>query len=136
MEEAPPRRRPQLAIDGFGYAHWLMLLGIIAIAAAIKLVIGHAGDAEPLAPALFMSGGLAVFLLGDVLFRLVLRLGTGRPRAVAALLALAAIPLGTEGAGAAQIGAVVLVLGATIAYERARARSPGGRLRRRPARAL
>jgi low temperature requirement protein LtrA len=136
MEEAAPGRRPQLAIDAFGYAHWLMLLGIIAIAAALKMVIGHADETEALAPALFLSCGLAAFLAGDVIFRLVLRIGTGRPRAVAAVLALAAIPLGTEVAGAAQIGAVVLVLGATIAYERTRARSSGGRVRRRPARAL
>jgi low temperature requirement protein LtrA len=136
MEEAAPGRRPRLAIDAFGYAHWLMLLGIIAIAAALKMVIGHAGETEALAPALFLSCGLAAFLAGDVIFRLVLRIGTGRPRAAAAVLALAAIPLGTEVAGAAQIGAVVLVLGATIAYERIRARSPGGGVRRRPARAL
>jgi low temperature requirement protein LtrA len=123
MGGAPPPRRPQLAIDGFGYAHWLMLLGIIAIAAALKLVIGHADETEALAPALFLSCGVAAFLVGDVIFRLVLRIGTGGPRAVAALLALAAIPLGTEVAGAAQIGAVVAVLAGTIAYERAQAKT-------------
>jgi low temperature requirement protein LtrA len=118
MEEAAPARRPQLAIDGFGYAHWLMLLGIIAVAAALKTVIGHADETVGLAQALFLSCGLAVFLLGDVLFRIFLGLGTGRFRAAAAMLALAAVPLGTEVAGVAQLAAVLAVLGAMVALER------------------
>ena len=118
IDAAPPERRPQLAIDAFGYAHWLMLLGIVAVAAALKTVIGHASDTVGLAQALFLSGGLAAFLLGDVIFRAVLRIGPGRWRGAAALVALATVPLGTEVAGVAQLAALVLVLGGAIALER------------------
>jgi low temperature requirement protein LtrA len=118
MDAAEPSRRPQLAIDAFGYAHWLMLLGIVAVAAALKSVIGHASDTLGLAQALFLSGGLATFLLGDVIFRAVLRIGPGRWRGAAALVALAAVPLGTALAGVVQLAALVLVLGAAIALER------------------
>jgi low temperature requirement protein LtrA len=118
MERASPARRPKLAIDAFGYAHWLMLLGIVAIAAALKTVIGHASDSVALAPALFLAGGLAVFLVGDVLFRAVLRIGVGRWRAAAAVLALATVPLGTELAGVVQLAALVVVLGGALALDR------------------
>jgi len=118
MDAAEPSRRPQLAIDAFGYAHWLMLLGIVAVAAALKSVIGHASDTVGLAQALFLSGGLATFLLGDVIFRAVLRIGPGRWRGAAAAVALAAVPLGTEVAGVVQLAGLVLVLGAAIALER------------------
>jgi low temperature requirement protein LtrA len=119
MTAAAPSKRPQLAIDAFGYAHWLMLLGIIAIAAALKTVIGHASDTLGLAQALFLSGGLAAFLAGDVVFRAALRIGPGRWRAAAAVVALAAVPLGTAVAGVAQLAALVLVGGAAFALERA-----------------
>ena len=119
MDAADPIDRPMLAIDAFGYGHWLMLLGIIAIAAALKTVIGHAGDTVGLAQALFLSGGLAAFLAGDVVFRASLRIGSGRWRAAAAVLALAAIPLGTAVAGVAQLAALVVVLAGAFALERA-----------------
>jgi low temperature requirement protein LtrA len=119
MVAAQGRTRFHLAIDGFGYAHWLMLLGIVGIAAALKTVIAHAGDTVGLAQAIFLSGGLAVFLLGDVLFRHWLDIGPSRWRLVAALLALAAIPLGTAVAGVVQLGALVVILGGMIALERA-----------------
>jgi low temperature requirement protein LtrA len=119
IEAAEPARRPQLALDAFGYAQWLMLLGIVAIAAALKAVIGHASESVGLAQALFLSGGLAVFLLGDVVFRAVLRIGPGRWRGAAAGVALAAVPLGTEVAGVVQLAALVLLLGGAIGVERA-----------------
>ncbi|HEX3317991.1 MAG TPA: low temperature requirement protein A [Solirubrobacteraceae bacterium] len=119
MASASPTRRAQMAIDAFGYAHWLMLLGIVAIAAALKTVIGHASDTVALGPALFLGGGLAAFLLGDVAFRASLRIGPARWRGVAAVLALATVPLGTAVAGVVQLAALVLVVGLAIARERA-----------------
>jgi low temperature requirement protein LtrA len=118
IDAAEQARRARLALDAFGYAHWLMLLGIVAIAAALKTLIGHASAPVGLAPALFLSGGLALFLVGDVVFRAVLRIGPGRWRGAAAVLALVSVPLGTEIAGVLQLAAVVLVLGGAIAVER------------------
>jgi low temperature requirement protein LtrA len=119
MEAAPPARRPQLAIDAFGYAHLGMLLGIVGIAAGLKTVIGHASDTVGLAQAVFLAGGLALFLLSDAYFRYALRIGSGRWRVAAAFLVLVTIPLGTEVAGVVQLAAVVVVFVAALAAERA-----------------
>ena len=43
--------------------------GIIALAAGLKDAIGHAFDPLDLAHALLLSGGVALFLAGDVGFR-------------------------------------------------------------------
>ena len=58
------------------------------------------------AEALALGGGVALFLAADVGFRRVLGLGRAAHRTIAALLALATIPLGTEIAAAAQLAAL------------------------------
>jgi hypothetical protein len=52
-----------------------------------------------------------------VAFRRILGLGRSPHRAVAALLALATIPLGSEVAAVAQLAALVVVLSAALAGE-------------------
>ena len=60
---------------------------------------------------------MALFLAADVWFRRVLGLGRAAHRTVAALLALATIPLGTEIAAAAQLAALVVILAVALAGE-------------------
>jgi low temperature requirement protein LtrA len=119
LERATGARRFQLAIDAFGYAHYLMLIGIVAIAAGLKTVIAHSSDTVGLAQALFLAGGLSAFLLGDALFRRSLVIGSPRWRAAAAVAVLASVPLGTAVAGVVQLAVLVLVLGSTLVAERA-----------------
>jgi low temperature requirement protein LtrA len=107
-----------------------MLLGIIALAAGLKDAIGHAFDPLDLAHALLLSGGVALFLAADVLFRRTLDLGPGRVRATAAALALATIPLGLWLSALLQLTALVLVLAGSLAAEPAVLR-PRGRQPRR-----
>jgi low temperature requirement protein LtrA len=123
LQQASGVRRFHLAIDAFGYAHYLMLIGIVAIAAGLKTVIGHSSDTVGLAQALFLAGGLAAFLLGDAMFRRTLRIGTARWRAGAALVALATVPLGTAVAGVVQLAVLVLVVGWTLAAERSQSKT-------------
>jgi low temperature requirement protein LtrA len=123
LESAPPAERPRLALGGYGLPHMAILLGIVAIAAAEKHAIGHASHALPLAEALYLGGGLALFLAGDVVFRRVLRIGRERGRLAAALLAVCSVPLGTEVSAAVQVAALTVVLAATLALE---ARGPAG----------
>jgi low temperature requirement protein LtrA len=117
-------RRGWVAIQAFGYWHLLMLLGIIAMAAGLKDVVGHAFDPLDLAHALLLSGGVAIFLAGDVLFRHTLHIGPGRLRALAATLALATIPLGLAVSAITQLAALVIVLFGSLASEYTRAGSP------------
>jgi low temperature requirement protein LtrA len=117
LTDAPARRRPWIALEGFGVAHYFLLLGIVLAAAGIKKAIGHAYDPLATAEALVLGGGVALFLAADVWFRRILGLGRSPHRAVAALLALATIPLGSEIAAVAQLAALVAILGAALAGE-------------------
>jgi low temperature requirement protein LtrA len=117
LAAVPEDRRGWVALQAFGYWHLLMLLGIIALAAGLKDVIGHAFDLLDLAHALMLSGGAALFLAADVLFRRTLDLGPGRLRATAAALALATIPLGLWLSALLQLGALVLVLAGSLLAE-------------------
>jgi low temperature requirement protein LtrA len=126
LTAAPSAERSRLAIDAFGYWHLVLLLGVIAIAAAEKTVIAHPLHGLAAAPAVALSGGVAVFLLGDVLFRRSLAIGPVAPRAAAAALALVTIPLGLAVA-VAQLGALVGVLTGLFAVEAPRRRAVAAR---------
>jgi low temperature requirement protein LtrA len=125
LTDAPARRQPWIALEGFGVAHYFLLLGVVLTAAGIKKAIGHAYDPLETAQALVLGGGVALFLAADVAFRRVLGLGRSLHRAVAALLALATIPLGSEVAAVAQLAALVVVLVVALGGE-ASARSTRG----------
>jgi low temperature requirement protein LtrA len=117
LTDAAREARPQLALYAFGYWHLFMLLGIVAVASAVRRATAHPLADLALAPALALAGGVALFLLGDVLFRHELGLGSTGWRAAAAALALATIPLGTTVAAAAQLAALVGLLVAAFAVE-------------------
>ncbi|MFL6102235.1 MAG: low temperature requirement protein A, partial [Actinomycetes bacterium] len=124
LAAVPEDRRAAVAVRAFGYWHLPVLLGIIVLAAGLKHAIGHAFDPLDLAHALLLSGGVAVFLAGDIGFRRTLRLGPSRLRAVAAVLALATIPLGLAVSAITQLAALVIVLFGSLASEYTRAGSP------------
>ncbi len=126
LTAAPPERRPWIAINGFGYAHVLMLLGVVLVATGIEAGLAHPGDPVATALAVFLSSGAALFLLADVWFRATL--GTpfaSRGRVVAALVALAVIPLGTQVALEAQLATLVVVLAGGLALDGRAAGVPG-----------
>ena len=117
LREAPAGRRAQLGVNAFGYCHLLILLGIIAVAAAVHDATAHAFHELPAARALTLAGGVAVYLVGEVLFRYSLGIGRGGWRLVCAAAVLLTIPLGTAIAAEAQIVAVVALLVACFALE-------------------
>jgi hypothetical protein len=56
-------------------------------------------------------------MLGDLLFRRTLAIGTVNWRAVAVVAALATVPLGLEVSAAAQLGALVVLTAGALAME-------------------
>jgi low temperature requirement protein LtrA len=113
----PQRERSRAALNAFGYWHLPLLLGIVAIASAEKQAIADPFAELSWARAGLLAGGVVAFLVGDVLFRRELRLGTVRARAAAALLATASVPIGATGSAFAQLTALVALLVAVLAYE-------------------
>jgi low temperature requirement protein LtrA len=116
LAAAAPERRPRLALRAYGYAHYPMLLGIVVLATGVKKAIGHPFDHLTVPQALALSGGVALFLAGDVWFRRVLGIGRVGYRAVAVLGALAVIPLGPVMA-VAQLGALAAMLALLLTAE-------------------
>jgi low temperature requirement protein LtrA len=113
----PTRREFNAANVAYYWAHLLLLLGIICDAAGLERAIGHAYDPLDFARALALGGGTALYLIGHALFRRALNLPIRPWRALAAVLALATIPLGTEVSALAQLGALAAGLGICLAME-------------------
>ncbi len=117
FHEAAAERRPQLALTGFGYWHYGILFGIVAVAAGLKKAIGD--PYEPLEGwiAVALAAGTALFIVCDVGFRRTFGIARNGARLVAAAAVLAAIPLGTELGAAAQVGATAALVTAGLVTE-------------------
>ena len=113
----PTRRQFYEANVAYYWAHLVMLLGIVSIAAGLEHAIGHPFDSLSFAHALELGGGAALYLTGHALFRWVLGLAFKPWRALALALALATIPLGTEASALVQLAVLVAALGACIVGE-------------------
>jgi low temperature requirement protein LtrA len=120
MSEAPESRRPQLALVGFGYWHYGLLLGVVAVAAGLKKAIGDPYDPLDDLIAVELGVGAALFVACDVGFRRTLGLSRSEIRLAAAAFMLATIPLGTELSGAAQVGALAAIATFALAVEGSR----------------
>ena len=115
MEQAEPSRRARLAVLGFGYWHYGLLLGVVAVAAGLKKAIGHPYDELETWVGLELAVGVALFVACTVGFRATLGLGISRERLLAAAVALATIPLGLHWSAMAQLVALTaIVVGALV----------------------
>jgi low temperature requirement protein LtrA len=113
---ADPLRRARIALQGWGYAHYPMIIGIVVLAAGVKKTVGHPFEAAHWGPALALGGGAAIYLLGHAWFLRVLRLPGSAHRIVAAAAVLATIPLGHVLA-VAQLAAIPLIMAAAAMIE-------------------
>nr|WP_296069540.1 low temperature requirement protein A [uncultured Actinoplanes sp.] len=112
-----PHRRASLALAAWGHAHYPMLLGVVVAAVGIKKTVGHAFEDMEWGPAIALSGGVALYLLGHAGFLRLLRLRGGYHRVVAAVLVLAVIPLGHMLPAIVQLAAVVVIMVAAAITE-------------------
>ncbi len=123
LRAAGPERRFRLTLASYFYATIPMVLGVVTLAAGLKLSIGKIVEALPIAPALAIAGGAALFLTGAAWLRRALQIGPAITRLGGALLALATVPLGVWVADVAQLVALVAVFVAVLAVERVCARA-------------
>jgi low temperature requirement protein LtrA len=117
LHDTPPERRAILALRGFGYWHYGILLAIVAIAAGLKQAIAHPYEPPSGWIAAGLGAGVALFLLCDVGYRWTFGLERNRTRLVVVALALATIPLGTEVGAVAQVAALSALLAAALVVE-------------------
>ncbi len=116
MTEAAPARRPRLALVGFGYWHYGLLLGVIALAAGLKKAVGDPYDPLDTWIAAELAVGVALFVVCDAGFRRTLGIGRSGVRLAAAALALATIPVGLQIA-TLQIAVLTAIVAAALVVE-------------------
>ena len=115
---AAGREQNEVARDSYSYLHFPMVAGIILVALGIKKTLGDVDEPLETVPTVALLGGIALYFLGHVAFRLRLHSGLGRGRLTAALVSLALIPVAAQvedALGALAIAAAVSA--ALIAYE-------------------
>ncbi|MER7451396.1 low temperature requirement protein A [Nocardia beijingensis] len=109
LAAVPDRERSRPAVLAYGYSLYPLLIGVIVAAAGIQMSIARGGEASPFAVAAALSGGVALYFLGQFFFRLALRLPRPWARLLAALAVAATVPIGVYWVAWAQLAAIVVV---------------------------
>jgi len=117
--------RARMALLGFGYAHFVMIAGIILLAAGLEVGIAHPTGSPEGIGLWNLAAGLAVYLVGDTLYRRVLRIGPGRLRLLIAALAFVTVPLGFAFGALAQVAACMLLMQPLWIIDRAQEKRAG-----------
>src|SRR3954447_1722146 len=110
------------AADGYSYLHPVIVAGIILFAVGVKLAVHDVGAPLHDATRLALCGGVALYLVGHVAFRLRIAGSLGVEKLVAAAALMVLYAVGGDLAAWALAGAVTVVLVAMCAYETVSAR--------------
>jgi low temperature requirement protein LtrA len=124
-------RRAALALHAYGRAFYLLLAGIIVLAAGVKQAIGEPWRPGQPAEVIAIAGGVVVYLMGDLVLRRTLRLGPWLPRCVAAVLVAATVGVGLAVSMIVQLVSIAVVLACAFALEREDQREDPSPWRRR-----
>jgi len=133
VDAEPGRTQNAMARDSYSYMHLAMVAGIVLVALGLKTTIGHHGAHLHAVPAFALFGGLAIYLLGHVIFRYRHVKTVSRRRLLLAIALLILVPVATEVPALLALAVVNVLIWALIAYEtrsygegRARVRRPEG----------
>ncbi len=94
LEETPPGKvQNEMARDAYSLLHLPIVAGVVLVALALEHVISHVDEPLDAVASVALGAGLALFLFGQVAFKLRMTGTLARQRAVPALLVVLAIPL-------------------------------------------
>src|SRR3954452_14222769 len=110
------------AADAYSYLHLVLVAGIIIFAVGVKIAVHDVREPLGDAARLALCGGVALYLVGHVAFRMRLARSLGVEKLVAAAALLVLYAAGGALAAWALAGAVTVVLGAMCAVESVAAR--------------
>jgi low temperature requirement protein LtrA len=110
--------RGRIALNAYGRAFYLLLAGIIVLAAGVRKAIAAPWHPGGFVETLGIAGGVVVYLVGDQLLRHTLRIGPWLPRCVAAIAVAATIGVGIAVSMIGQLVTIAVVLAAAFAVER------------------
>lgn len=121
--------RNAIARDSYSYLHVLMIMGIVFLAMGLKKCLLDVGEPLMLIPSAALFGGVALYLVGHILFRLRNMGSLNVQRTVVAALLVAAIPLGLVVPAYVSLTILMTLLLALIAYEAVKYREARHHLR-------
>ncbi|MDQ3654957.1 MAG: low temperature requirement protein A [Chloroflexota bacterium] len=137
LAAADGEQRARLARDGYSFLHLPMIAGIILLSLGLKKVLGYVGGddghswADPLygVPLAALYGGVALFLLGHVAFRLRITGIVEWPRLVAVLVLVGATPAVANLASLVSLAVLTGLVAALVGFETLRYAEERRRLR-------
>ena len=110
--------RVRKAFVGFGYAHYVMLLGVVFAAVGLRVAVAHPSSALDAGRAFTLSGGAALFLAGDAWFRWTLGLRRRWRQSLGAVVVLLAVPVATTVSAVAALALTTAIVALVIMLER------------------
>ena len=123
------REQNEMARDSYSYLHFPMIAGIVLVALGMKKTIGHVDHELGTVATFALVGGVAVYLLAHVAFRLRNVRTVNKQRLVLGVLLLAGWPALRDLPALATLGVVTALLCAMIAYEAIRFAAARDRVR-------
>jgi low temperature requirement protein LtrA len=118
-------RQARLGRDAFSYLHLPLVAGVVLLALGLKKVLEYVSDTEhhPLSDPLTgigllaLYGGVALYLLGHVAFKLRLMGSLSRDRVIGAVAVAALTPVAATMPALAALGLLTLVVLALLVFE-------------------
>jgi len=129
LREASGNAQLRMARDSYSYLHLPMVAGIILFAVGVKKTLADMSDPLATVPAVALCGGVALYLVGHVLFRLRNVRTLNRQRLVVSVLLLVLIPIALELPALATLATVAALCVGLIAYEAIRFAAARDRVR-------
>jgi low temperature requirement protein LtrA len=117
LREATGLRQLSMARDSYSYIHLAMIAGIVLLAVGGKKTIADVGAPLETIPAVALCGGVALYLLGHIAFRLRNVHTLNRQRLATAVACLALIPLAMSAAALVSVALIAVLCGTLILYE-------------------
>ena len=123
------RTQAAMARDSYSYIHLFMIFGIVLVALGLKKTLLDIDAPLKSVVAVALFGGMAMYLIAHIAFRL-RNMGTlNVQRLVVAFVMLALIPVATRLPSLTSLGVLTAVLVALVAYEAVRFREVRHRIR-------
>jgi low temperature requirement protein LtrA len=107
----------RIARDYYSYLHLPLVAGIVLFALGLKKTIGHVGDPLETVPAVALCGGLGLYFLTHVGFRLRLARSFGRGRPITAVVLIALTPVAMELPALAALALAACVCAGLVVYD-------------------
>jgi len=109
--------RNKLARDSYSFLHFPMIAGIVLLALGVKKTLAHVDEPLRIEMAAALLGGVALYLLAHVAFRLRNTGTLSRRRVVAAAVLVALVPVAPEVDALVALAATAVVVVTLIVYE-------------------